>query len=303
VSWQLIFTQFCLRFGVKPWFTPTYNVKRLRAQFAHVMRFAHRASGAKVSEDQDGSLWVTPDTADTDKVLLYFHGGGYIYGSPRTHEGLLRRLAIQADLPIFAPSYPLAPENPAPAQYEAGLKAWTHLRNQGFASENVVIAGDSAGGGLALSILSAVLCKGERPAGTLVFSPWVDMALTGGSYKENAYRDTFLPAERMEDHVQLVAPGIDPKDPRISPLYASFPNCPPVMLHVSLSEILRDDSIAMCHRLEGFGAQTDIVTVSDAPHVWHLMDGWLPEAREGVQKAADFIQCRVIRNTRSGLCD
>lgn len=288
MSWQLTLTQFALRYGVNPWFKPPENIQLLRRNFADMMKLAPQPHGVKVLKSRDESLWVIPEEEDAKKAILYFHGGGYIYGSPSTHEVLLRRLALFSKVMVFAPAYPLAPEQRAPAQHRAGLEAWTQLRNQGLAASDILIAGDSAGGGLALSLLSSVLQTGERPAGALVFSPWVDMALTGSSYDDNARLDTFLPADRMEDHVKIVAPGLDPKDPRISPLYADFPDCPPVMFHCSGTEILRDDTVAMARRLKGFGSKTQSYTVMDAPHVWHLMDGWLPEARESLKMAAGF---------------
>jgi acetyl esterase/lipase len=135
---------------------------------------------------------------------------------------------------------------------------------QGCSARRIVIGGDSAGGGLALALLSHLCRSGTPPGGAFAFSPWTDLTLSGGSLKENAARDHYLPAERLSEARDMVLQGFDPADPRVSPLFADFPDAPSVLIHVAETEILRDDALRMARVLPG----AEIRLAGDLPHVW-----------------------------------
>lgn len=220
-----------------------------------------------------------------DGTILYFHGGAYVAGSPETHRAMLSVLAAETGLRVVAPDYRLAPEHPFPAAFEDALAAADTLD-----PASSVIGGDSAGGGLALALLAHLTGQGRSPAGCFAFSPWADLAATGASLIENADRDVILPATRMNELVGMILQGKDPKDHRISPLYADFRGAPPVLLSVALTEILRDDTLRLVARLEEQGVAVSLETLPHAPHVWQMLVGLLPETRASLERTAAFIR-------------
>lgn len=223
------------------------------------------------------------------RAILYFHGGGYIAGSPVTHMGLIAAISRRTGLRIYAPDYRLAPEHPAPAQFEDACAAWQALIGRGYRPGDIALGGDSAGGGLALALLSHLCRGGTPPAALFAFSPWTDPAGSGASLKINARCDPVFPADRFGVLADIVLQGGDPRDPRIAPLDAAFPGCPPVFLQFSGDEILADDSRRMAPRLDG--AVLD--EWSGLPHVWTLFAGWLPEADAALDRLAGFMRERA----------
>ena len=223
------------------------------------------------------------------KALLYFHGGGFLVGSPRTHAAMLARLSRLARIEVIAPYYRLAPENPFPAAVIDARAAWDGLRARGYAPADIVLGGDSAGGNLALGLLADVLADGQRPAGLVGFSPVTDLTFSGASFKANAKRDVMLPASRSDDLLRFYLNGAPADDPRASPLFAEFDNPPPVFLQFAETEILFDDCRRMAEELRAAGGDVVCDVWPDAPHVWVIFDGYVPEAREGLRRAAHFI--------------
>ena len=245
-----------------------------------------QAEGARV-----GALSARPGRgAVPGAVVLFLHGGAYATGSPSTHWSLYAQLARLSGVEHIAADYRLAPEHPFPAAFDDALIAWHGLLAQGFAPGRIVIAGDSAGGGLALALLARLCAEGTPPAGLVAFSPWTDLTGSAASLRENAARDPLLPASRLSATVERYLQGAPADDPRASALFADFPCCPPVHLQHSESEILRDDTSCMAERLRGFGAEVTVQSWPDAPHVWQMFHGWIPEARDALEDAAGAIR-------------
>jgi acetyl esterase/lipase len=205
----------------------------------------------------------------------------------------MARLARLTGLQVVAPEYRLAPEHPAPAAFDDAVAAHGRLIGRGYAAGRIILAGDSAGGGLALAVLAEVCRRGLRPAGLVGFSPWTDLAGGGESRVSNAARDVFLPAERMAVAVERVRGSLDPADPRLSPVHAMFDHPPPVLLQVGTTEILRDDSRMMAAVLRRAGGEVRLSEWVDCPHVWQMLDGYLPEARAALVEVADFVATLV----------
>ena len=237
--------------------------------------------------------WFQPEPAAPNAVILYFHGGGLIAGSPATHRGLLSELSRRTRVQVCAPDYRLAPEHPYPAAQDDALAAWNALVARGFLPRNILLAGDSAGGGLALSLLSHLCRLGTPPCAAAVFSPWTDLTGSGESYRENAVSDAFLPVERMPDLVRFALGDHPPDDRRASPLFADFPGCPPVLFQVSGSEILFDDSRRLAQRLKTEGADVELQVWPDAPHAWPVFIRRIPEADDALRAAAKFLRARM----------
>ncbi len=245
---------------------------------------------------QPGGLHrITAGPVTETGVILWLHGGAYVTGSPATHATMLGRLSHLSGLAVIAPEYRLAPEHPAPAAFEDACAAHTRLLAAGWHPGQIVLGGDSAGGGLALALLSWLCQQDLRPAGLLAFSPWTDLSLTGASLTECAASDPLLPASRINTTAGMVLGDLAPEDPRISPLFARFPAPPPVLIQLSADEILRDDSRRIAERLRAAGGQVTLEEHPAALHVWQILDGYVPEARQALRQAAAF--CRAQAGT------
>lgn len=241
----------------------------------------HQTAGAPLHR-------ITAGLVSEAAVILWFHGGAYMVGGPETHAAMLGRLARLARLAVVAPDYAKAPERPAPAAFEEARAAHAALINQGWQPSQIVLGGDSAGGGLALALLADLCARDLRPACCIAFSPWTDMTLSGASLRTNAARDPLLPVSRIEEARAYVLGDLAPDDPRISPLHALFHAPPPVLIQVGSDEILLDDSRRMAERLRAAGGEVTLEEWPRAPHVWQMFDGWIPEARAALKIAAGF---------------
>jgi len=236
--------------------------------------------------------WISAGRVPVGPVILYLHGGAYFSGSAETHAGMIGRLSRLAGVEAVAPDYRLLQEAPFPAAFDDCLAAWDWLR-RGRAAGEIVIAGDSAGGGLALALLAAVLVRGERPAGVVVFSPWTDLTLSGGSLA--TAREVILPVERMGEVAAEYLAGAEARDGRASPLFAGFAGAPPVLIQVGGDEALLDDSRRMAAVL---GEAAVLEVWEGCPHVWQIFDGWIPEARAALRGAARFVQTSLASARR-----
>ncbi|MCB1328422.1 MAG: alpha/beta hydrolase [Maritimibacter sp.] len=224
-----------------------------------------------------------------DRAILWFHGGAFVAGTARTHAPMVARLAAATGLEAVLPDYRRAPEHPFPAANEDARTAFDALVARGIAPGNIVIGGDSAGGNLAFGLLAELLAEGIRPAGVVGMSPVTDLTFSGAAITENVDSDTMLPAARHGDVHRYYLPGTDPADPRASPLFADYPDPPPVFLQYSAIEILRDDSRRLVEKLRAAGGAVVADEWPDTPHVFTLFAPYVPEAREGLARAARFI--------------
>jgi acetyl esterase/lipase len=190
---------------------------------------------------------------------------------------------------VIAPDYRLAPAHPFPAAFEDAVAVWDRLRNGlGYRAHNLVVAGDSAGGGLGLALLADLHMRGEHPAGAVLMSPWTDLTLSGASFRENADRDVIFPPSKAPALVASIAGDMDPSDSRLSPLFAEWENPPKVWLSVSETELLRDDALRLADRLRAAGGEVTLDVAPNAPHVLPLFYGVLPEADAMLTRAAEF---------------
>ncbi len=253
----------------------------------------HYPRGTTRKEVQIGGrhgLRIGPESAAPGQVILYFHGGAYFSGSSKTHGPMLGQLALDSKTDVIAQDYRLVLEAPFPAAFEDAVAAWDDLRGQGYDASQILLAGDSAGGGLALALLAHLLARGEKPAGLLALSPWTDLTHSGDSIRANARRDAMLPSQRTAEAAESYLAGADPTDPRASPHFADFPNPPPVMLQVGDQEILLDDARRMAAKLEASGGEVRLDVWEGAHHVWQLAFGFVPEAAEALRQAGAWVQ-------------
>ncbi|WP_457647007.1 alpha/beta hydrolase [Profundibacter sp.] len=238
------------------------------------------------------ALWVSSGVISREKVIYYVHGGGYIVGSPDTHKNMLAALSRLCGVQACLIDYRLAPEHAFPAAVDDVLAGYLALLERGYAAENIIIGGDSAGGGAVLALLSELCKQGIAPRAVFTLSPWTDLTLSGETLRCNAKTEVMLPTERIGELCDMYLQGGDPADPRASPLFAEFPDCPPVLFQASDSEILLDDTRRMVAALEAQGTDVECYIWSDLPHVWQIFHGWLPDADLALLQVAQFIKAR-----------
>ncbi len=229
--------------------------------------------------------------ASTDPVLLYLHGGGYIACSPETHRPLVASLVRRIGGSGYVPTYRLAPEDPYPAALDDARNAYRYLLDTlGIASSRIVLVGDSAGGGLALALTLSLRDDGlPMPSSVVVFSPWTDLAVTGLSLDENSERCAMFAGETIRRAAKFYLGGADPRLPYISPLYGDFHGFPPMLVHASTDEVLRDDSIRVVQRARADGAHVEFRMWSGVPHVWQFFPAVLPEAAASLYDVERFV--------------
>ena len=242
--------------------------------------------------------WVTGRGSDSSRLILFFHGGGYFAGSADTHGPMMARLSSYAGVPIVIPNYRLSTEAPFPAAFDDAMAVWDDLMARGYDPRKIVIGGDSAGGGLALALLATLCARGERPAGIFTMSPWTDLTLSGESVAQHAAADAIIPADRMGDAARMYHAETPADDPRVSPLFADFDAPPPAFFQVGSPEVLADDTYRMAEVLRSAGGEVEVQTWHDSPHVWHLGEYWVPEARAALRDIADFVQTSFDKASR-----
>ena len=234
--------------------------------------------------------WIIAPESQENQVILYLHGGGYLFGSARTHRVMLAHMARAAKARVLALDYRLAPEIPFPAPVEDSVSAYRWLLAEGISAKKVVIGGDSAGGGLAVAALVALRAVGEpMPAAGVCISAWTDMESTGQSHTTNAESDPSVSKERLLKIAKVYLDGKEPTAPLASPIHADLTGLPPLLLQVGSIEVLLDDSTLLKSRAKAAGVSVEMEVWDDMPHVWHHYAPILPEARKAIGRIGEFV--------------
>ncbi|QIE28324.1 Monoterpene epsilon-lactone hydrolase (plasmid) [Caballeronia sp. SBC1] len=240
--------------------------------------------------DRDGvsGWWVRPAGAPADRAILFLHGGGYVLGSAKAYRGLASQVAVRAGVAVFVAEYPLAPEHVFPAASEAAAAVRGWLGSQGVSE--VALVGDSAGGGLALSVLGDTVTTSPAITAIAVFSPWLDLAMTGASVTSPDIRDPiFFQPEMLGGPAAAYLAGADPKDGRASPLYAVPDVLPPLLIQVGSDEILLDDARRYAQAAADKGGEVQLDIFEGLHHVFQGATRDLPAARRALDAAAAFL--------------
>lgn len=240
-----------------------------------------------ISADGVSAEWVTTPESE-DRVIIYYHGGGYVMGSVNTHRELCSRLSRSVRARVLNVDYRLAPEHVFPAAVNDGVTSYRWLLNQGIDPNLILMAGDSAGGGLTLSTLVSLKDLNiPLPAGAFMFSPWTDLAATGDSVLSRKDLDPMISPTSL-DHITNMYIGEQPPDhPLISPLYADLSSLPPLLIQVGGAEILYDDSTRLANAADKAGVDITLQEWEAAFHVFQAVPV-LPEASQALEKVALF---------------
>ncbi len=272
--------------------------QELRAAFSAA--FSAFPSGGEVtceavSANGVKAEWITANNAAPDRVILYLHGGGYVMGSIDTHRELVARLSKAAQARGLALDYRLAPENPFPAAVDDAITAYRWLLAQGYKPGRIVVAGDSAGGGLTVSTLLAVRDLGApAPAAGVCISPWVDFEAEGASMTSRAAQDPLVSREMIINLARMyVGENGSLREPLAAPINAVLNGLPPLFIQVGDAETLLDDSTRLADRAEEAGVDVKLQIWEEMPHVWHLAAPILPEGQEAIDKIGEFVRERT----------
>jgi len=244
--------------------------------------------------DVDGlpGEWSTVPGSDSSRVLMFFHGGGYCSGSIVSHRRLLTEAGRAAGVRTLAIAYRLAPEHPFPAAYDDAWTAWQFLRNQNIPAAHIAIGGDSAGAGLTIALISRLRdAHEELPGCAWLISPWTDLTMSGSTLSTKEAVDPLMHKQYLEEVAEAyLPPGMDRKDPRVSPLYADLKGFAPILIQVGSAEALLDDAT----RFAAVAGAADVrVTLEIWPHmvhVWPLWNAHLDPGRRALASAGDFIR-------------
>ncbi|GAA3548158.1 alpha/beta hydrolase [Amycolatopsis ultiminotia] len=274
------------------------SVPQFRAEFRELMAKALVPGGIRTEETKLGgrrALLVEPAAGPGPGTILYFHGGAFVVGAPETALSQTGNLVTRTGFRALSLDYRLAPEQPYPAAADDCLSAYRDLLEQGVHPGSIVFAGDSAGGGLCVTTcLSARAAGLPLPAAVVLFSPWLDLTLTGESMVTRAAADPMFTPESLSGPGALYLAGQDPRNPLLSPaVSADFTGFPPLLIQVGTNEILLDDSTRAAVRARAAGADVILDVVAGVPHVFQCYSGMLDEADEALDRAGLFIGQRV----------
>jgi epsilon-lactone hydrolase len=237
--------------------------------------------------------WIWRPDSDTDRAILYLHGGGYAMGSIATHRYLMQAIGKASGARVLGIDYRLAPENPFPAAVEDSVAAWRWLLAQGLDPQRCAIGGDSAGGGLTLATLVALRDRGiPLPSAAALLSPWTDLAGTGASVKTKAAEDPMVTEAGLKMMADAYLGSADARDPLASPLYAKLSGLPPLLIQVGSAEILLDDATRVAERARAAGVEVVLESWEDMVHVFQAFP-MLAEAGQAIGKIGEFVRKRT----------
>jgi len=238
--------------------------------------------------------WLAAPGADTGRVLLFLHGGGFEFGSVRSDGELAARLGRASGMRVLLPEYRLAPEHPFPAAIDDVLAVWRWLRTaQALGVRSIAVAGDSAGGGLAVALLVATRDGGEpMPAAAVLMSPTVDLTSSGASMTERADQDPISTPAMLRQFASDYLAGADPKTPLASPLFAALSGLPPLLIQVGTADLLLSDSERLATAAAHAGVDVTLEIGEGLPHVYQLLLG-TPEAAQATEQIGTFLRARV----------
>ena len=243
---------------------------------------------AEVEADGVRCVWLLPPNAPADRVLLYLHGGGFVFGLSAQHLAMVAELTLQLGIRALLPDYRLAPHHPWPAALEDCLTAYRWLLRHGYPAQRIVVAGDSAGGNLTITLAMALRDAGEPlPAALACLSPVGD--LSSSEERGRTFVDPVLHPRAIRRFNRSYIDGHDARHPLISPVFGDWHGLPPLLIHAGENELLREDAERMARAAQQAGAEVELAIYPWMWHVWQL-NLELPQARDSLEKIAAFLR-------------
>jgi acetyl esterase/lipase len=282
-----------------------YTVKKEMANLNDPASFRERSGGfgakhlEEVSSEQVDaggvpSEWVKWRGASEKSVVLYLHGGGYVFGNPDTHRDISWRLSKESGSKVLFVNYRLAPENPFPAAVDDATASYRWLMEEGFLPEQIAVAGDSAGGGLAVALMLNLKTLGLKlPKAAVLMSPWVDLTLSGPSMVDNAEADAMLSPQAVARFTNYYLGDTDPTSPLASPIFGDLSGLPPTLVLVGSTEVLLSDSEALVEKINLAEGDAKLSLWPRMPHVFPILASILPEGKKAVLEMAEFLKVHL----------
>ena len=271
-------------------------IEQSRAAFDAISNMFVLASDVKhETVDVDGTPgeWISTENAGSG-VILYLHGGGYVIGSINSHREMISRIARAARARALAIEYRLAPEHPFPAAVEDATKAYRWLLKEGIDPDKIVVAGDSAGGGLTVATLLALRDAGDPlPTAAVCISPWTDLEITGETMVTKADVDPMIRPDDAKFGAERYYGKTDPSHPLISPIKANLSGLPPLLIQVGTSEVLLSDSTRLAERAKAAGVDVTLEEWEEMIHVWHFFAFILPEGQQAIERIGEFVRAKL----------
>lgn len=277
---------------------PPASIEEARDNFEQWLSSYPAAKDVQMEPLQEGALqglWVKAPKIDPNKVVLFFHGGGFCLGSPRSHQDLMGRISQHTGVAVLGIAYRKAPENPFPAALEDAITSYNWLLSQGYASEEIALAGSSSGGGLCLSLMLALKEKGQpMPACAVLICPWVDLTMTGDSMVFNEGKD-MLSKARLEPHRNRYVGNFAQDDPLVSPLFGELSGLPPLFIQIGQCDLLYSETVALAKKAKQAGVETLLDEWPEMVHTFPFFAKDFPEAREAIERAGKFIAGKLSK--------
>jgi acetyl esterase/lipase len=269
------------------------TIEESRAEFEKVASVFQPPEDVRCETvDADGvpAEWICTPETESQRVMCYLHGGAYMEGSLNTHRELVSRLARAARARALSVGYRLAPEHPFPAAVEDSTSAYRWLLSVGVDPARLVIAGDSAGGGLTVATLVALRDAGDPlPAAAVCLSPWVDLEGIGESMISRAEMDPMIQRGPLLEAAATYLGGADPRAPLAAPIYAELTGLPPLLIQVGTAETL-DDAVRLAERARAAGVNVTFEPWEEMFHVWQFCASMLPEGQDAIDRIGEFVQ-------------
>lgn len=277
--------------------SPDSDVVLVRKSFEKMQsknRMAKHVSLRKTTISAVDCEWLIPDGCEEAPVFFFLHGGAYLMGSPATHRKMVSHIAREARVRAILPDYSLAPEKPFPAGLDDCLAVYRGLLSCGVEADDIVIGGDSAGGGLSMAVLLSLREAGDDlPAAAVLLSPWLDLTAQGESAISRADKDPWFRVDEMRDLARRYCPDGDLTQPLVSPVFADVSRLPPMLIQVGDHEILLSDSTRLADNISA--ADGDVV-IQVWPEMWHVFQffvGKMPESGRAIRDIASHIRDQV----------
>jgi epsilon-lactone hydrolase len=288
---------FYILVGINNWLTGNKPLDEQREQLKRLEKIIEDVDGEDPGQEIDATAgfkgeWLDPPTGfNPSQVILYLHGGAYVNKTPAFHRRYVRHLASLTNTRALMVDYRLAPEHPFPAALDDAVAAYKWLLASGYPADKILIAGDSAGGGLTAACL--LYCREHNlpfPSAAVLLSPWLDLAGTGNSIHRLENVDRQLNWENLEKSAKAYYGNYPPTHPLVSPLFGDLNDLPPILIVTGGREILLDDSLRFADRLSMGECDVELIVEPNMGHVWSIFEQLIPEAQAANLHVAEFIQ-------------
>ena len=278
--------------------TKMTSIEKLRKECDEAAeRLSSMPEGIEIQEADSTPVyaeWIIPEGAEENKAILYFHGGCFIMGNAKSYRGIVGNFANHVGYKTLLFNYRLAPEFPAPAAVIDSVAIYQWMLEQGYHPEDIVFAGDSAGGGIEIGTLIKLRDDGvPLPAACVAFSPSLDMTMTGESHKTRAKADPCTPKGACETCYDYYLGNGDPMDPYASPLFGDLTGLPPIMIQVGNDEVMRDDSTLFGEKADSCGVEVHVRVWKGMFHCFPLLAPMFEEATEAMKQVSKFIRTNM----------